>query len=282
MPLKAKQPDPTNKRLKLFLFGGPGTGKTTAAISFPNSYIIDCERGTDHYDKQIKSSNSVVLQSTDSDEVIDEITALGTEQHAYRTVVIDPITTLEADLLAKAEKEYGSGDNRVWSKRDRTLRRLMNKLVNLDMNVIIIAHGKIEFGEKFAKLGTTHDGWRRLPYVCDLSLELEKRGQRRVGIVKKTRIEGFPDGAEFDFSYAEVAKRYGLEAIERQTVPVAVAPAEKIARMNELIKMLNVEQKTIESWLTKAGVDDLEDLPDAIADKAIDAMLKKVEKLKAA
>ena len=53
MALRAKKPEAVTKRLKLFMFGPAGVGKTTAAIQFPNSYIIDCERGTENYDKLI-------------------------------------------------------------------------------------------------------------------------------------------------------------------------------------------------------------------------------------
>ena len=43
MALRARKPEAVTKRLKLFMFGPAGVGKTTAAIQFPNSYIIDCE-----------------------------------------------------------------------------------------------------------------------------------------------------------------------------------------------------------------------------------------------
>jgi flagellar biosynthesis GTPase FlhF len=46
MALRAKKPEAVEKRLKLFMYGPAGVGKTTAAIQFPNAYIIDCEKGT--------------------------------------------------------------------------------------------------------------------------------------------------------------------------------------------------------------------------------------------
>lgn len=280
MGLKAKKHEPIDKRLKLFLYGDPGSGKTTAAISFPHSYVIDCERGSDHYAKQLEASGSVLFQTVDADEVVEEVRSLATEKHDYRTVIIDPITTLEADLIAKAEKEFGAGDMRIWAKRDKTMRRLMNLLMSLDMNVVMTAHGKVDYGANMTKLGKTFDGWKRLPYVFDLAIELEKRGGKRVGIVRKTRLEGFPDSAEFEFSYDEIAKRYGAEVVAREAVPVVIASGEKIGRIKELVKVLNVDESTVEGWLRKAGVDSLDDMPDTFADKAIEAMLKKVEKLK--
>src|SRR5207248_639394 len=51
MPLRARKPQAVTKRLKLFMFGPAGVGKTTAAIQFPNSYIVDCERGAENYAK---------------------------------------------------------------------------------------------------------------------------------------------------------------------------------------------------------------------------------------
>src|SRR3954464_8110843 len=99
--LRARKPEAVVKRLKMFMFGPAGVGKTTAAIQFPNSYIIDGEKGSENYDKLIKESGSVVYQTTQMDEVIQEVKSLLTEKHEFRTLVIDPITPLFNDLLDK-------------------------------------------------------------------------------------------------------------------------------------------------------------------------------------
>ena len=101
MALRARKPEAVTKRLKLFMFGPAGVGKTTAAIQFPNSYIIDCEKGTENYDKLVSASGSVVFQTTDINEVLQEVKSLQTEKHEYRTLVMDPITTIYNDLLEK-------------------------------------------------------------------------------------------------------------------------------------------------------------------------------------
>src|SRR5678810_318522 len=97
--LRARKPEAVTKRLKLFMFGPAGVGKTTAAIQFPNCYIIDAERGSENYDKLITASGSAVFQTNDMNEVLAEVKALLTEKHEYRTLVIDPITTLYNDCL---------------------------------------------------------------------------------------------------------------------------------------------------------------------------------------
>lgn len=277
MTLRAKKAEPSNKRLKLFMFSAFGVGKTTAAISFPRSYVIDGEKGTAHYSKLLDASGSHVFHTTSIDDVTEEVRTLGSTKHDYRTLVLDPITTLEADLMERVHKAYPKeGDMRKWQERDRTMRRLMTLILNLDMNVVVTAHGKVEYGDAMTKLGTTFDGWRRWPYAFDLVIELERRTRRRVGIVRKTRIEAFPDGAEFDFSYAEVARRYGADAVERAAEPVAVASAEQVAALKGLIDTVKLEEGVVDGWLRKAGVDSLEDLPAAIADKCIEFVRRKV------
>lgn len=170
--LRAKKPEAVTKRLKLFMFGPAGVGKTTAAIQFPNSYIIDAEKGTENYDKLISGSGSVVFQTNDITEVIAEIKSLLTEKHDYRTLVIDPITTLYNDLLEKCEHKVGTDFGRHYGEANKTMKRLANLIMALDMNVVVTAHAKTEYGENLAKLGYTFDGWRQLDYWFDLVVEL--------------------------------------------------------------------------------------------------------------
>src|SRR6187551_3051759 len=106
--LRARKPESVNKRLKMFMFGPAGVGKTTAACQFPDSYIIDCEKGTENYDKLITASKSAVFQTTDIQELLAEVKSLLTEKHDYRTLVIDPITTVYNDLLEKSEAQVGT------------------------------------------------------------------------------------------------------------------------------------------------------------------------------
>ena len=151
MALRARKPEAVTKRLKLFMFGPAGVGKTTAAIQFPNSYIIDCERGTENYDKLITDSGSAVFQTTDMHEVIAEVKSLLTEKHDYRTLVIDPITTIYNDLLEKCEAQVGTDFGRHYGAANKTMKRLANLIMALDMNVVVTAHAKTEYGENLAQ-----------------------------------------------------------------------------------------------------------------------------------
>src|SRR5262245_7777471 len=94
MAIRAKAPEAKQKRLKMFVYGPSGVGKTTAAIMFPKAVIIDTEKGTDFYADTIIKQKSVVFQTSIFDEAVKEIKELLTTKHDYRTVVIDPITQL--------------------------------------------------------------------------------------------------------------------------------------------------------------------------------------------
>ena len=198
------------------MFGPAGVGKTTAAIQFPNSYIIDCETGTENYDKLITDSGSVVFQTTDITEVIAEVKSLLTEKHDYRTLVIDPITTIYNDLLEKCEHKVGTDFGRHYGEANKTMKRLANLIMALDMNVVVTAHAKTEYGENLAKLGYTFDGWRQLDYWFDLVVELGKKGKKRFAKVTKTRVESFPDEDVFEWSYDAIKKRYDVAMLEKE------------------------------------------------------------------
>src|SRR5258708_6025570 len=101
MTLRAKKPEPIQKRLKLFVYGAAGVGKTTAAIQFPSAYLIDTERGADPYTKTINKSRSVVFASNNFDEVSKEVKELLTTKHDYRTLIIDPVTQLYNSVQEK-------------------------------------------------------------------------------------------------------------------------------------------------------------------------------------
>jgi len=263
--LRARKPEAVEKRLKLFMYGPAGVGKTTAAIQFPNSYIIDAERGTDNYDKLITASGSAVFQTTDMIEVISEIKSLMTERHDYRTLVIDPITTVYNDLLEKCEAKVGSAHGRHYGEANKLMKRLANLIMSLDMNVVITAHAKAEYGDNMKVLGHTFDGWRQLDYWFDLVVLLGKQGKgrniKRMAKVVKTRVDTFPDEDEFEWNYDAIKKRWDVSVLERAAGNITVASAEDVREIKELLNVVRLPEGTTDKWLAKAGVDVWEDMP---------------------
>lgn len=288
MALRGKKPEVAEKRLKLFLYGPAGVGKTTAAIQMPNPYIIDTEKGTEQkaYVEKIQAVGGAVFRTTSASELLDELKSLMTEKHTYKTLVIDPVTNIEDGIIADANDKYKAnekegGDRRVWGDRDRVMRRIRSMLLNIDMNVVITAHGKIEYGDNFTKLGQTFEGWKKWPYIFDLVLELDNQGKRRVAVVKKSRMAmEFPDGDQFEWSYEELSKRYNPNIMEKDAVAITLATPEQIEQIRELASTMHIDEDWIGRAFKKADVECWDDMPADMIQKCIDYQLNRLHGLK--
>jgi len=267
--LKATKPELKEEKLKMLVYGDSGVGKTTAAIQFPDAYIFDCEHGTDAYTKTILKSNSVVLHTLNPDDIKDELTLLLTEDHNYKTVIIDPITHIYNSLQdkwsrifgkhAKSEKEADLQDfgMRYWGRVKQDYKAIQRLLLQLDMNVIVISHQKDIYGAGFNKIGTGADTMKGEAYVYDFVFQLEKRGQQRVAIKIKERAEigenKFPE--EFEWSYPAFLKYYG-SVLEKKAEPKKMATKDQIAKIEKLLEIANIPDETVNKWLTKADADE--------------------------
>ena len=277
MALKAKKPEQKNARLKLFMYGDAGVGKTTASCVLPAPYIIDSEQGTNNYSELITKAGGAVFQTTVMDDVIEEVRQLRKEKHDYKTLVIDPITPLYFDLIEKCEEKVGSEFGRHYGEANKYMRRLVNLLMDLDMNVIMTAHSKVVYGDDMKKMGTTFDGWKRLDYIFDLVLELRKvTPTNRKAKVVKTRLKGFPDGDIFDWTFDALSQRVEIDELERKTIAVKVATKKQIEQIMKIAENINDGNEYVSKCLTKAKVTVLEDMPQEKAQAMIEAMKKKI------
>ncbi len=277
MALRGIKPEAVQKRLKAFFYGSAGVGKTTAAISFPSPYLIDTEKGAenDQYINILKKSNGAVFHTVDFDELLKEVKSLLTEQHQYRTLIIDPITTLYNDLLDKSAIKNGTDFGRHYSEANKKMKQLLAFLTRLDMNVIMTSHAKNEYGPNMSVIGQTFDSYKKLDYFFDLVFEIQKKGKDRVGLIKKSRIESFPDTETFPFSYDEIAKRYGREVLERDAVAEKIATKEQVAKLKHLIELYKEPEEVVQKWLDKANAPTLSDMNEQIIIKLIDHMESK-------
>ena len=275
MPLRAKTPEPQARRLKLFMYGEAGVGKTTAACQMPKPYIIDSERGTDNYHELINNVGGAVLQTTDIDDVVDEVRTLSVEDHDYLTLVVDPITPLYFDLVDKCEAKVGSEWGKHYGEANKTMKRLVNLLMRLDMNVVITAHAKAVYGDEQKRVGITFDGWKRLDYIFDLVLELRRSSPtKRIASVVKTRIDSFPDGDTFDWGYKNLSERYDPKEMERAVEVIEVASVDQCQAITAMAEKMVDGGDFIGKCLKKAGVDALSDLGADQADAMIDHIRK--------
>lgn len=253
-------------------------GKTTAAIQFPRPYLIDTEKGAenDEYTALLEKQGGVIYQTSDYEELIQEVKSLLTETHEYKTLIIDPLTTIYNSMLDRAADKVGTEFGRHYSEANKYMQKLLHLLLRLDMNVIITAHAKNEYGENMKVLGQTFDCYKKLDYLFDLVIEIQKRGKQRMGIVKKTRIKAFDELESFSFSYDTIAKKYGKSILEKDAVAQSLATPDQVKRINHLIAILKIEPDVFNKWLDKAQASSFDEMEESQIVKCIEALEKKL------
>jgi hypothetical protein len=287
--LKAIQPIGMEARKpKIVVYGKAGVGKTWTSLDFPKVYYIDSEGGAtrEQYTDKLRAANGVYLGiengAGDFDTLIDQVKALATEKHSFKTLVIDSFTKVFINEIAKEAERLeaaGTKDEFGLSKKPavRKSRTLVRWLNLLDMNVILICHEK-QLYEKGEAVGFTFDGYEKLDYELDLVLQISKEGLARKARVVKSRLESFPEGNRIDWSYEEFAKRYGRETIEKQGEAIVLISADQLKAINNLLDVVKLEDDWLRKVLEKAGVDALEELPQDKAAKVLEVLQKKVGK----
>ena len=280
------------KKPKVLIFGPPGVGKTWVSLEFPKVYYIDTEGGADlaHYRDKLRNAGGMYFGpeqgSLDFDTVIGQIEALATEQHDYKTIVIDSITKLFNTAITDEQTRLGDKDAFGASKKPavRNMSKLVRWLNRADMNAVIIAHQKDQWGLD-AKgnrevIGQTFDAYEKLEYDLHFVLRIAKLGNgansKRFAQIGKSRLTGFPEGERFDWSYAEFAERYGKDVIEKEARPIVLASPEQVAEINRLIALVNLPEGTTGKWLTKAGVETFEEMDTDVIAKCIDHLKKQI------
>lgn len=282
---KAAEPS----RPKITIFGKPGAGKTWGALDFPSVYYIDTEAGADleHYTDKLKKSGGVYFGreqgSQDFATVIEQVKALATEKHQYKTLVIDSLSKIynlevnkEAEKFAAknpdAKSDYGASKKPAL-RMSGTLIRWLDKL---DMNVILICHEKAEWGNG-EQIGVIPDAHDKLEYELHLCLRIAKEGESRKAYVKKSRLKEFPDATKFDWSYAEFAKKFGNKILEAEAKQIELAAPEQIRELNDLLEVIKLADGETEKWLKKANVETFAEMNTAQVSACINHLKAKKE-----
>jgi len=275
--LKAKDPKAAEpSKPKILIFGKPGVGKTWASLDFPNVYYIDTEGGADlsHYTDKLAQAGGVYLGPDDGAcdfaVVIEQVKALATEAHRFKTLVIDSISKLFNAAVAVEAERLGEKNAYGADKKPAlaAMRQLVMWLQRLDMNVVLIAHEKAEWGlvtnkkgeSERVEIGQTFDCWDKLEYELHLALRVVKQGKERKAFVRKSRLLGFPEGDSLGWSYAEFAQRYGRDVMESSVKAITLASAEQVAEVRRLLGAVKVDEDFEAKCLAKAGASSWEEL----------------------
>lgn len=130
--------------IKLGLYGSEGIGKTTVASQCPNSLIVDTENGTSRI-------NCRRIKCTSWDNLLAIVKGVKENPSVCKTLVIDTLDKAESyciDYICqkfhKANIEdwgYGKGYTVLQNEMNRFFESL-NTLIDVGINVCIVAHGK--------------------------------------------------------------------------------------------------------------------------------------------
>jgi hypothetical protein len=280
------------KKPKVLVYGAPGVGKTWTSLDFPKVFYVDTEGGAnlDHYTDKLKKSGGVYFGveqgALDFNEVIGQIQALATEDHPYKTLVIDSFTKLfntaianEAQRIEDAGKKNEFGIDK--KPAIAQTKKLINWLSKLDMNVILICHEKPEWGIDSSgvrtQIGMTFDAFDKLSYELDLSLNIFRNGPKRLSRIKKSRLLGFPDGESFEWSYDGFAERYGRAVIERKSEKIKLATEEQVKEIERLLDLVKLPEDWLEKTLAKVTANSVSELNDDQASKTISFLKGKLQ-----
>ena len=134
---------------RVLLYGSEKVGKSSAAASAPDAFVIDTEGGLDRIEvarlDQCRSFADIVAQ----------IDALITEDHKYKTVVIDSLDWMERLVWGEVCRQHGvksiekaaGGYGKGYMESCIMFRGVLEKLEALrakGMIVILVCHSKVE------------------------------------------------------------------------------------------------------------------------------------------
>lgn len=276
----------------ILAYGAAGVGKTRFAIDFPDVYFLDVEGGATQpeYRERLRASNGLYLGPEEGaasfDVVLDQVRALATEKHDRKTLVIDSMTKLFANEIAReAERLTDAGKKNEFGADKKPavnyMRQLVSWLTRMNMNVILICGEVAEWGKENGtgertQIGTTFDCWPRLEYELDLAIQVVKLGNSRYGKVRKSRIAAFPHAETFEWTYDAFTALYGRDVVEEPSEPILCATPEQIAEINRLLEVVKLDEGTVDKWLAAANVSAWDEMATERADKAIDYLKKRL------
>ncbi len=179
---------PEDRSLLITIFGEAGSGKTTLACTFTGPVIvIRAEDGAHAIPKAQRPDVFPILTSVDM--LWDQLKGLLLEEHKYKTLVIDSVTSLERffinDVMESDPKKprgiqqalggYGNGRDAVSVMHGR-VRKAAGLLVDkLGMNVVFVAHADVNRldlpdADSFNRYSLRLHDKSIAPYVDDVDL----------------------------------------------------------------------------------------------------------------
>lgn len=285
--LRGKKPEIKEvNRTKKIIYGREKVGKSIYALGFPNVYYIDVEGGAvrKQYQKKLLDSNGVYMGreegSLDYKIIIDQVKALTTEKHDYKTLVIDSFTKLYKTARSIAEEEVGDSFGKDKKEANKPTRQLLRWIDRVDMNVILVCWNKDQWtgkGDDRHISGTTFDGFDDFAYELDLLIEAVKVNGKRCFVVKASRVEEMPEGMIGDLDFKSFAKVFGEDKLTREQEVFIPATNEQLGIIQKIMSNKEIDKERIKKWLQSYNAEEFCELSQKIAQKFIEGYQNKKE-----
>lgn len=219
---------PKATRLKMYIYGKPGTGKTVTSLQFPSPAVVDTQKGVIHYRDDYDFYELNVQDPSDPAAIEMAVDQLIEDPGDYRTFVIDSMTDVWDKMVQKRIRYMRDKENDPhyelqpgdWGYLKNEIKYLISKLLSLDMNVIATAEEKKEYSDEtdsghMEVVGTMPDGHRKIPHIFDVVINLTTDNEgHHWAHVEKDRTNSLP--YNFEFTYDAFAEHIGVEGLERQ------------------------------------------------------------------
>lgn len=234
--------------LKCLIYGQPGLGKTTFALSAPNPVLLDFDNGVHRVNPEHQKDT---LQIESWQDCLDELRA-GT-LNAYQTIVIDTagkmLDYMAAWLIARNPKlgrSNGALTLQGYGERKGEFSSFVKTLSTMGKHVIFIAHEKEEkdndISYKRPEIGGSsgNDLYKELDLIGYMEAIGKKRtvsflpqekyyAKNACGLNETIELPELKEGVTNDFFDKNIIQLYQKSLAERK---------EKVAEYNNLIAMI--------------------------------------------
>lgn len=310
--IKIEKPGTHKKGLKILVYGDTGTGKTSFALTFPKSLILDTEDGYEWYENTEKAKNMAgIARSQSFDDLDDLLGQLDRDSSGYSTFVIDSETKIYENLQEalldveerRARKKHrdeldANISQRSWGKIKQISLRLQNEKIRLasqGVNVVSVSQAADVMentGDTMVKVGEKPDMHKKAKYDYDIKLRLFIKDGKYYGEVEKDRTDTYSVGTVLENpSYDNWKDR--VEGKENQGTTKDVNFTESVdkskkAYENELKSEMSFEERVrdyaaelndaqkkefVEKMIAIAGTAKAKDMTEEAKQRIIDELL---------